>query len=94
MAYARCNGNCNLVSCVGVYIVAQTDTVGIYVLLSDKSTGTPECDINSTGTPECDIDNTGTPECDIDSTGTLEWYVCIFKYARKIAPSCRDLDLV
>jgi hypothetical protein len=48
----------------------------------------------STGTPECDIDSTGTPECDIDSTGTLEWYVRIFKYARKIAPSCRDLDLV
>ena len=51
--------------------------------MSDKSTGTPECDIDSTGTPECDIDSTGTPECDIDSTGTLEWYVRIFKYARK-----------
>jgi hypothetical protein len=25
---------------------------------------------------------------------TFEWYVRIFKYARKIAPSCRDLDLV
>ncbi len=69
---------------VGGYIIAQTDTVGIYVLLSDKSTGTLECDIHSTGTPECDI----------NSTGTLEWYVRIFKYTQKIAPSCRDLDLV
>ena len=31
-----------------------------YLPTSDKSTGTPECDINSTGTPECDIDSTGT----------------------------------
>ena len=43
---------------------------------------------------QTDINSTGTPECDIDSTGTLEWYVRIFKYARKIAPSCKDLDLV
>ncbi len=44
-----------------------------YLPTSDKSTGTPECNIDSTGTPECDIDSTGTPECDIDSTGTPEW---------------------
>ena len=82
-------------STVGVYIVAQTDIDSTGTPECDiNSTGTPECDINSTGTPECDIDSTGTPECDIDSTGTLEWYVRIFKYARKIAPSCRDLDLV
>ena len=43
-----------------------------YLPTSDKSTGTPECDIDSTGTPECDINSTGTPECDIDSTGTPE----------------------
>ncbi len=69
-----------------VVLVTTVVTVGVYIVA--------QCDINSTGTPECDIDSTGTPECNIHSTGTIEWYVRIFKYARKIAPSCRDLDLV
>jgi hypothetical protein len=65
---------------------AAQECVGVYIVA--------QTDINSTGTPECNINSTGTPECDINSTGTPEWYVRIFKYAQKIAPSCRDLDLV
>ena len=65
--------------CVGllVAIAHERSVQYAYVLLSDKSTGTPECN-NSTGTPECD-NSTGTPECDIDSTGTPE---CDIDYER------------